>query len=154
MWQRIQTLYLALVALLYVILLFLPIASFKGENFELQFGLFKTIKIAGENQEKVSTHILLLLICAFIIATALFCIYQFKNRRFQIKIAGLLYLLNAAFLVIEYFLQENILKQFTIETKTYLVGTYLPLIALLLIFLAQRGIKQDEELVKSADRLR
>jgi hypothetical protein len=65
-----------------------------------------------------------------------------------------LYLLNAAFLVIEYFLQENILKQFTIETKTYLVGTYLPLIALLLVFLAQRGIKHDEELVKSADRLR
>jgi hypothetical protein len=154
MWQRIQTVYLALVALLYVVLLFLPIASFKGENFELQFGLFNTIKILGEKQDKVASHILLILMCSFIIATALFCISQFKNRKFQIKIAGLLYLLNAAFLVIEYFLQENILKQFSIVTKTYLAGTYLPLIALLLVFLAQRGIKNDEELVKSADRLR
>lgn len=154
MWQRVQTAYLGILSLLYVILMFLPIANFKGSDFELKFGLFKTIKVNGENTEAVASNILLILMCSFIIATALFCIYQYKNRAFQIKVTGLLFLFNAAFLVIEYFLQEKLMEQFTITSKSYLYGTYVPLISFILIFLAQRGIKKDEALVKSADRLR
>jgi hypothetical protein len=33
-------------------------------------------------------------------------------------------------------------------------GAYLPLIQIVFVFLAQRAIGKDEELVKSADRLR
>jgi lipopolysaccharide export LptBFGC system permease protein LptF len=36
----------------------------------------------------------------------------------------------------------------------YLIGIYLPLVQLLLIFLATVFIKKDEKLVRSADRLR
>ena len=154
MWQRIQTVYLGLITLLYVVLMFLPIANFKGSDFELKFGLFKTLKISGQTSEPVASNILLILMCSFIIATALFCISQYKNRRFQIKVTGLLFLLNAAFLVVEYFLQEKLSEQFTITSKSYLYGTYVPLISFILVFLAQRAIKQDEALVKSADRLR
>lgn len=34
------------------------------------------------------------------------------------------------------------------------IGTYLPMLQVILIFLAHRGIKKDDELVKSAERLR
>jgi hypothetical protein len=37
---------------------------------------------------------------------------------------------------------------------SYKEGAYLPLIQIILVFLAQRSIKKDEELVRSADRLR
>ena len=36
----------------------------------------------------------------------------------------------------------------------YNIGTFLPVAALPFVFLANRGIKKDEELVKSLDRLR
>jgi Na+-transporting NADH:ubiquinone oxidoreductase subunit NqrB len=36
----------------------------------------------------------------------------------------------------------------------YLYGSYFPLIQILVIYLAIRNIKRDENLVKSADRLR
>jgi hypothetical protein len=36
----------------------------------------------------------------------------------------------------------------------YLYGSYLPLIQILVIFIAGRYIKKDEELVRSANRLR
>jgi hypothetical protein len=34
------------------------------------------------------------------------------------------------------------------------IGTYLPLISIVLLALANKAIKKDEELVKSVDRLR
>jgi hypothetical protein len=41
-----------------------------------------------------------------------------------------------------------------IERIDYGLGMYLPVIALAFTFLANRGIKKDEDLVKSVDRLR
>ncbi|MFN6037385.1 MAG: DUF4293 family protein, partial [Bacteroidota bacterium] len=39
-------------------------------------------------------------------------------------------------------------------SKSYLFGSYLPILSILLSFMAIRFIKKDEELVRSADRLR
>jgi hypothetical protein len=36
----------------------------------------------------------------------------------------------------------------------YAVGAFLPIVAAILFFLAQRSIKADEEKVRAADRLR
>jgi hypothetical protein len=40
------------------------------------------------------------------------------------------------------------------QKVVYKIGTYLPLLQVIFIFLAHQAIKKDDELVKSADRLR
>ncbi len=43
---------------------------------------------------------------------------------------------------------------FTIISATYLPAAFLPVVTLVALFLAARGIYKDEKLIKSLDRLR
>jgi predicted branched-subunit amino acid permease len=46
------------------------------------------------------------------------------------------------------------LGNITLQAENYGIGIMLPSISILFIILAIRGIKKDERLIKSADRLR
>jgi glucan phosphoethanolaminetransferase (alkaline phosphatase superfamily) len=155
MIQRIQTVYLALIIVLYIILIALPIATFQLPDKTIIFKLFKTtIQTNAPSIPLVSINYLLIMLDALIVSLSLFCITKFKNRKLQIKLTGALYLIIALFIVTEYFLQESFLNSTDAVIKNYHIGTYFPIFSLILVFLAQRNIKKDEELVRSADRLR
>ncbi|MFL5752166.1 MAG: DUF4293 domain-containing protein, partial [Bacteroidia bacterium] len=84
---------------------------------------------------------------------SLITIFQFKNRPRQARMARVLMLLSAflltAMLTMEFFKGEK-----AIWEKTYLWPSFLPIISTISAFLAARFIKKDEELVRSADRIR
>jgi hypothetical protein len=52
------------------------------------------------------------------------------------------------------FLSVTISEEIVSEDPTYGVGLYLLVSAIPFIFLANRGVKNDEKLIKSLDRLR
>ncbi len=81
-------------------------------------------------------------------------IFLFRNRPLQLKVSLSALILNLGGLVFGiFYLRQNISEQAAKVIKDGL-GMYLPVAALLFIFLAYRFIKRDEKLVKSMDRLR
>ena len=79
-------------------------------------------------------------------------IFNFKKRKLQVvinRVALVIILAMAGFMVWEY---VSLIS--TQEALAPSVGLVSPLVVIVLIVLANRGITKDEELVRSADRFR
>lgn len=154
MLQRIQSLYLGIVVLLYVLLFVFPLSSVTiTDNIYTIKSTGVSLKI-GETITNVKSFYLLIIINAAIVAATVFCISQFKNRRLQIKLCSAIMFLTAGFLVAEYFVVDAFLVEKALVKPDYKIASMFPAVSLILTSLAQRAIKKDEELVRSADRLR
>lgn len=82
----------------------------------------------------------------------LISISQFKKRSFQFFMNRLNMILN--FILLGFFIYHSLnLSGETIVSEKG-IGMLLPSISIVLLALANRGIKKDEDLVKSVDRLR
>ncbi|MBO7117868.1 MAG: DUF4293 domain-containing protein [Bacteroidales bacterium] len=136
MWQRIQTLYLALACGIVAALFFSPLAVAIGDG-----GAQETIYFTD------NVYFLCLMIS--IALANLLALVLFKHRGLQMRvtvIAGLLLLGFQIWLAVRYFTApEGIVFKFT---------AILPLVAAILDFLALRGILADQFLVESYGRLR
>jgi glucan phosphoethanolaminetransferase (alkaline phosphatase superfamily) len=86
--------------------------------------------------------------------TALFSVFQFKNRLTQMKLGALNALFMVAVLGISYFHITQFEKLFPEAAGGPQLGFYLPVAAMLLNMIANRFIRKDEKLVKSVDRIR
>ena len=125
MIQRIQSVYLFFAFCLMAIILFIP------------FSASSTVSV-----------------CSGIVAIlAIITIFLYKKRKLQIKICYLLLF----FLVLIYALffifdgkDLQVSELFQVNRFTVIF----PFIAFILIYLAMRGIRKDEKLVRSLDRLR
>ncbi len=79
-------------------------------------------------------------------------IFKFKNRQTQFVLGRVNILINLIILgLLVYHLQSLSGEVFASEKG---IGSALPLIAIVLLVMANRAIKKDEDLVKSVDRLR
>lgn len=135
MIQRIQSVYLLLAAVATGILIFLfPLYMYEGaEAYILNDAIFTTMAV-------LSTLI------------SLFSIFRYKNRKQQVVSGRVNIIVNfclLGFILYLYFTEINGQP----DAKLGL-GTFMPLVAVILISLANRAIMKDEELVRSADRLR
>ncbi|MBO4599539.1 MAG: DUF4293 domain-containing protein [Bacteroidales bacterium] len=93
--------------------------------------------------------------------TALVALFLFKNRVLQMRVVAVAFLLG----VVEVFLVfiwavDAYINKVTVPMACedisvhYGIGTWCAIIAVVLLFLAQRAIRKDEEKVRAADRLR
>lgn len=89
-------------------------------------------------------------LCALV---ALVCIFLYKNRKLQMKVALLGMLLGAVTLAISVIDFWNFIPK-TAAGKSFTYGIVFPLMIILLFYMAWRAINKDERLVKSMDRLR
>ncbi|HTL81021.1 MAG TPA: DUF4293 family protein [Bacteroidia bacterium] len=145
MIQRIQTLYLLGVLVVFGLMFFVPIAKelprYQGNSLILITGTDKVV------------FFIQLLIPVFSIMT-LYMKGVFKSQ-INFCTAGIFYSLFAFFLVRKYIhifdFQPDAVSGYVEETKW---GLYLLLIYPILFFLAARAIKKDEQRVRAADRLR
>jgi hypothetical protein len=88
-------------------------------------------------------------------AVAAFEIFQFKTRAKQLMLGALNLLLIVATLGAMFYFSSKGEQLLNIKLEgQYLPGFYLPTLALLLNLLANRFIRRDEQLVRSMDRLR
>jgi hypothetical protein len=142
MIQRIQSLLLLFVAVSGVLLFFLPLFSFSMTNNE-----------NGVMTEfMVTDNIVLASITILITIIAMITIFLYSNRPLQIKLCGLKMLL-LTILVVAIFYVEGKLNEGDVNVK-YNSGIYLILGDLVFLWISIRLIKKDEDLVRSADRLR
>jgi hypothetical protein len=165
MLQRIQSVYLALVVAISVTLYFMPLAVVLSNtgpaNTQVadmlsvrQFTKSSHEAFGVENyQEKMSTPWLMITLNFLSGAIALYAISLFKNRKRQLLCCRINLIIICLFTGIVFWMEEQV-KSNTGGKITYLFGTYLPIIQLILVYMAERSIRKDDELVKSADRLR
>lgn len=151
MIQRIQSVYLLLVAILLVFAMCMPVGQFIGADGVTSY-LFNPLGVTLADGEFQSTWGLfgILLLGALI---ALCTIFLYRNRMLQVRmtIFGSLLLVGyyIAFFVFMFVLKDDLNASFQLGW-----ALCLPLVSIILNYLAFRGIYRDELMVKAADRLR
>lgn len=137
MIQRIQTLYLLLAFLVNLVLPFLfPLWTFKtGKDYFFM-----------QNQVYV-------VLFGLSITLSLLSILSFKKRQNQIVVGRLNMIINLILLGLFVHRSLNVSGE-TPAVSEKGIGMFLPIVAIVLLVLANKAIKKDEDLVKSADRLR
>ena len=143
MIQRIQSIYLFLATLVSGGAIFLfDIWSF-SEHKTYVIDLLKEDSILLNG---ISFLFLLSAILSFV------AIFLFKKRQLQFVVGRISILINLLLLGILIYVSLTLPGEVKISEKG--IGMFLPILAILLIVLANKAIKKDEDLVKSVDRLR
>ena len=86
-------------------------------------------------------------------ALCLVSILSYKKRQLQFVLNRLSLLLNLILLGLFVYRSLNLSGE-TIAVSEKGIGMFLPIVAIVFLVLANKAIKKDEDLVKSADRLR
>lgn len=151
MIQRIQSVFFLLVTALLTANIFIPVGSFLDSNGALYpfSPLNVNLPSAGLNYTPWGQLSLLVLAALVSFAT----IFLFKNRKLQIRM-GIFNMFIMAGYYIVFLLFILLTKGRTQASFQISFGLCLPLIAMILNFLAIRAIRKDEEKVKAADRIR
>jgi len=136
MIQRIQTIYLLLAAAVSGGLIFV---------FEL-WSSPEGLKVFADDINYVFA---MFLVSAFF---SILSISRFKNRKFQFVLGRLNIILNFILLGLFVYQSLNVSGETNVSEKG--IGIFLPIISIVLLALANKAIKKDEDLVKSVDRLR
>lgn len=158
MWQRKQTIFLLLAALLAFGTWVFPVATYDTAEGSYIFRTSGLFNAAGQAVEEVALKVPFNVVFTVIGAALALFIGFYGNRPRQIRFIRGTYLITLA--AIAYlFITDNSIRSYFEDGAAAVVSHYgisffLPLGTLLFSFLAERAIKADEELVRSADRLR
>jgi TRAP-type uncharacterized transport system fused permease subunit len=148
MIQRKQSIFLLVVVINAVVGFMLPILELRSELTHIPLTI-----IPWQANYNQSTYIYIpFIINIFIILLTLFTIFKYTNRVIQHKLANLLVLL-CVFLMGSFFLYPSSEIPANI-TVNYKLSAFLPIISAIFAYLAAHYIKKDEQLVRSADRIR
>ena len=143
MIQRIQTVYLLLASIISGVLIFV-------------FNLWKSIgkNIFALDLIDNESYVLKLIPVLFLISAilAFVAVFLFKNRKLQFVIGRLTILVNLILLGVLINVSLTLPGEASVSEKG--IGMFIPILAILLLVLANKAIKKDEDLVKSVDRLR
>jgi len=140
MIQRIQSVWLFLAALVMLTLFYFPIYKFKSNANPLQIG----------------NDFLAIIMLVVSVLLSLIALFNFKKRKNQIALTWLNILVCIglqAWLIFEIDKYRGLPENVNL-LGYFWIGTFIPLIVIVLLFLAKGGIKKDEKLLKSLDRLR
>ena len=160
MIQRIQTVYLLVVAVIGVLLYCFPLVSLVPSQQGALPVIYHLSALQVESLVNGTSQLYVrywptLVLNALIIAFSVYTVLQYKERPFQIKCANGLMLMMLVLLVL-FALDVERLRSGAASTHmiAYNVYSALPVIQIILVRMAVGAIKKDEALVRSADRLR
>ena len=138
MIQRLQTVYLAVSAMLMGIFMLSPLFVVSNGSLFAAMNCKMGLGFAG-----------------LFTAGAVANIFLYRNRALQATIGWVLLVANVLIVffygVHYYFLSKGLVAGETLSIKPF---PLIPIITLVFIYLAIRGINKDEQLVKESDRLR
>ncbi|WP_295654825.1 DUF4293 domain-containing protein [uncultured Mucilaginibacter sp.] len=155
MIQRIQSTYLFLAALAVFALFFLPLAH------HLYIGNTETtFKVDGQYQDmggqlvRTVSFLPMTIVCVILGLLPIIIIFRYKERGQQI---ALCYGLILALIGFSFWMTQTV-KQLSegvvFKVENYSYGVLMPSVSIIFVLLAIKNIRNDEKLVKSADRLR
>ena len=139
MLQRIQTLYMTLSVLVTGALPF----------------VFELWTLKTDNQATavfITTSALYLSLFGLVTLLTIISIFSFKKRQNQFVFNRLTMIFN--FILLGFFVYRSLNLPGETMVSEKGIGMFLPAISIVLLVLANKAIKKDEDLVKSVDRLR
>ncbi|MCR5888039.1 DUF4293 domain-containing protein [Hymenobacter sp. J193] len=155
MIQRIQSVFLLLLALAMLSVVFLPIWSKTDPLTGNEVVLTATQLAFTKGQGPATSTWPIAALAVAAAAVAVFEIFQFRNRLRQQQIGTFNLLLIMSTIGAGFYYSGIGERLLNIKVPgTFEAGFYLPTLALLLNVLANRFIRRDEKLVRSMDRLR
>lgn len=144
MIQRIQTLYLFLSLVCTILLYFVPIWQTAASGID-----------TGMESIGAGTHFLLLPLPVLLVISHFVAIFSYKNRKRQKQFCVgniLLYIIFLLWALLLIQMEHHLFQHFNL--LEFRLGVVLPLAGIILNTLARNGIKKDEALLRSMDRLR
>ncbi|WP_448104781.1 DUF4293 domain-containing protein [Pedobacter panaciterrae] len=154
MIQRVQSIWLLLAALTLICLFFIPLITKSVNNTEYLLyldGHQQSTKGVNDASTAV-TPLGAMIINGVAVLVCLICIFQFKNRAMQKR----LIMINIVLIVVTAILSalNASLLPGGINGSSIHFGSSLFVLAIIFCLLSIRGIRKDEQLLRSADRLR
>lgn len=163
MIQRIQTIYL-LGALVCSLLLFsTAIATITTLNTLYNFSVWGLVNVTNSMNQLISSSTILLALNVIIGLVSLVTILTFKKRNIQLLLSKINIFLIVVLVGSSFYFLDNSIGQITEIQRTdmentkdvnYALGAVLPVFMLIFTVMALTAIRKDEELVRSADRIR
>lgn len=178
MIQRIQTIYLLLAACAMALCFMFPTATINTTVESLNVQASGELNLVAHAVPEMNEQILsgqdivlgqnmfiktwpMMVLALLIIAISLVAMFLFKNRKVQVRVVSVGFLLSVVYVFLVFLWMVDkwadaalMSIQCGSAAAHYAIGTYAPIAAIVLLFLAQRAIKKDEEKVRAADRLR
>jgi hypothetical protein len=155
MIQRIQSIYLLLAALCSGLLLAVPLYNIETANATYQLFLGGLLQIIPKETILTSQPALLAVgILLTLFPTVILFLY--KKRQVQMRLAASAMMANTAMLLLLVGIVNKSIEHVTEPhvNETYGVGLLLPALSIVFLFLANKAIRKDDKLIRSADRLR
>ncbi len=152
MIQRIQSVYFLLAGIFPAILFFVPVFSFENAG---QSHVLSAMTFGFTGSPDLHTPWGVVVFTTLSVVLPIFAIFKFKNRPLQIKLAKytiLVHTLLAMTFAVYAWTYINGFAQFT--SFGIGAGLFFWILAIVLIILAKRAVKRDEDLVRAADRIR
>jgi hypothetical protein len=158
MIQRIQSLFLAASAIAVSMMFLFPIADFLSGSELGNFKLYATGLKSLDPDPKVIPSVMFGLPLAILsvasVLMPLVILFLYRKRPLQIRLLAFNILINIVLVIVVLMYYGSAVQKLTGIPPNYDMGAFFPLISLILLILANRYIRKDEMLVKSADRLR
>lgn len=161
MIQRVQSIFLLIATIIPIVLIFIP---FGYVDTEMARYVYNSISLKEMIPDGASVIRLYYLAFCLVLTAALsfFAIFRYKNRIKQMQtVSFTMIVFLISLLLILWVCPDIIFKKFFSARMEDFIFTFnsVPLLILIIVeavclFLANRFIKKDEELVRSADRLR
>jgi hypothetical protein len=155
MIQRIQSLFLLMIAVLSGLLLSGSFLNFLDKTGAvIKVTVTEVIKSAGGQGNEVLEKLLPLTILIIIIPIiSLTTIFLYKKRKYQLVMLRVLITLNSILIIAVLHVSFRIISGYGAQLVPGF-NMILPVLMLIFAILAFRGIRKDDQLVKSYDRLR
>ena len=154
MIQRIQTLWLFIVAAMCAVSICLPLAHIAAGADAYVLGAYGLKNDAGEMVIR-TVYMAAILDLACLLPLVTIFLYNRRMLQFRLCVAEMVLLAGAQGIVLIYcFLSNRIFSEMAFHSIRLHVTVFLPVAAMVFCWLAARGIMRDEIMVRSLDRIR
>ena len=152
MIQRIQTLFLLGAVTFLVLMAFLPLAEILTEEAVPYTALSRGLQT--ETGETVFSTLPVFILEMTTAALLFLSIFFFKKRKLQIRFCVYGIILGFGLIGLVYYYWVVMFRQLDVDSYWIRIPVIFPVASIILTFLAFRGIRRDEILVRSLDKLR
>ena len=151
MWQRKQTVFMVLAIAFTIACLCLPLGYFEPKGMGLNADLFNLWIKQPEGGVSMAPSVLFA-IQVLTASIGVWAIVGFRNRPRQAKLCAINMLLLIVWYALAAFYALHVgFRDYTFHTN---IAICFPLVAIILYWMARRGVLADEKLVRAADRIR
>ena len=157
MIQRIQSIFLGIASLLVLTMLF-GIAKYTTTDKQVTLNAFgiseNVLNPNGQESQQVLAAYPLLIIILVVGGLLIYGLFEFKNRKRQILLCNINNILIIVLIVTLAYYNNKVSEMYSVGFSLDNFKIAFPFLAMIFNMLAKNRIQKDEDLVKSADRIR